>query len=262
MKNTQSLQLITGTHSIKAALNNAKRKCLEVYATEDGFKNFLKLNKMSRQDVSNKVDKINLGDPHQFQQHAVKYFRDLGFEFTKINSGIFLLAKTLPEFTWTDLTKMIKSKKVVALDHVTDVHNAAAIIRTCAFYNVGALIVEMKGSFSLTPGLFRIASGGLESVAIFSTNNLTATLRSLKQLDVSIVGLSEEAPKDSSENLPLNKSAQICLVFGSEDKGLSNAVERELTSHISIPSADQASITSLNVSVAVAVTLERLRVTT
>lgn len=259
MKTTQTTQLITGTHSIKAALNNPKRKCLEIFATDDGFKNFLKLNKMSRQDVSNKVEKINLADPHQFQQHAVKYFRDLGFEFTKINSGIFLLAKSLPELTWTDLTKMLKTQKVVALDHVTDVHNAAAIIRTCSFYNIGALIVEMKGSFSLSPGLFRVASGGLESVAIFTTNNLSATLRSLKQLDISVIGLSEEAPRDSSQALELNKSAQICLVFGSEDRGLSNAVERELTSHVSIPAAEGAVITSLNVSVAVAVTLERMR---
>lgn len=258
MKTTNSLQIIAGTHSIKAALANSKRKCLEVYATEDGFKTFLKLNKMSRQDVSNKVDKINVVLPHQFQQHAIKFFRDLGFEYTKINSGIFLIAKSLPELTWQELTKIFKTQKVVALDHVTDVHNAAAIIRTCAFYNVGALIVEMKGTFSLSPGLSRIASGGLESVRIFTTNNLSATLRSLKQQDVTIIGLSEEAPKQPA-NVQLDKSAQICLVFGSEDKGLSHAVERELSSHISIPCAENALITSLNVSVAVAVTLERMR---
>lgn len=259
MKSTQSTQLILGTHSITAALKNPKRKCLEVYATEDAFKIFLKQNKMSRQDVSNKVEKIHLVDPHQFQQQAIKYYRDLGFEYQKITSGIFLTAKTLPEVLWPELLKILKSKKVVALDHVTDVHNAAAIIRTCAFYGVGAIIIEMKGSFSLSPGLFRIASGGIESVAIFSTNNLSATLKSLKEQKIAIIGLSEEAPK-ASLNLPSHdKSAQICLVFGSEDKGISHAVERELTSHIAIPSADSALITSLNVSVAVAVTLERMR---
>lgn len=259
MKSTQSTQIIIGTHSIRAALENPKRKCLEVYATDDAFKSFLKQNKMSRQDVSNKVEKIHLVDPHQFQQHAIKYYRDLGFEYQKLTSGIFLLVKKLPEVSWAELTKILKTKKVVALDHVTDVHNAAAIIRTCAFYGIGALIVEMKGSFSLTPGLFRIASGGLESVAIFATNNLTTTLKSLKEQKVSIIGLSEEAPSQNTEITIKDKSAQICLVFGSEDKGLSHAVERELTSHISIPSADKASITSLNVSVAVAVTLERMR---
>lgn len=259
MKSNPTLQLIIGTHSIKAALLNSNRKCLEVYATEDGLKTFLKYNKMSRQDVSNKVNKIHVVDPHQFQQTAVKYYRDLGFEYQKITSGIFLLAKPLQEVTWTDLTKIVKVKNIVALDHVTDVHNAAAIIRTCAFYNVGALVVEMKGSFSLSPGLFRIASGGLESVAIFSTNNLSATLRGLKQQGTKIIGLSEEAAVEAPKDISKDQSTQTCLVFGSEDKGLSNAVERELTDHIFIPAAEHATITSLNVSVAVAVTLERLR---
>ena len=259
MKTSQALQLIIGSHSIKAALDNPKRKCVEFYGTEDGLKVFLKYHKMSRQDITNKVNKVNVVDPHQFQQLAIKHFRDLGFEYHKITSGVFLLAKSLPEISWQDLLKIFKGQKVVALDHVTDVHNAAAIIRTCAFYGVGALIVELKGSFSLSPGLIRIASGGLESVAIFSTNNLTATLKSLKQQGVSIIGLSEEAKNSSIPEKVTDQSAQICLVFGAEDKGLSNAVERELDFHLAVPAAPNANIESLNVSVAVAVCLERLR---
>jgi 23S rRNA (guanosine2251-2'-O)-methyltransferase len=259
MKTIPTQQIIIGQHSIKAALYNSKRKCLDFYATDDGLKAFLKYHKISKQDVSNKVNAIHVVDPHQFQQVALKYYRDLGFEFQKITSGVFLIAKPLPEISWQDLLKISKDKKIVALDHVTDVHNAAAIIRTCAFYGIGALIVEMKGSFSLSPGLVRIASGGLESVSIFSTNNLPATLKSLKQQGITVLGLSEEAKNSTIPDTVKDKSAQICLVFGSEDKGLSNAVERELDNHLAIPAATGASIESLNVSVAVAVCLERLR---
>ncbi len=259
MKTSPTTQIIIGSHSVKAALDNPKRKCLEFFATEDGLKAFLKYHKISRQDITNKVNKVHVVDPHQFQQSATKLYRDLGFEYQKITSGVFLLAKPLQEISWQDLLALSKKRKIVALDHVTDVHNAAAIIRTCAFYGVGALIVEMKGSFSLSPGLIRIASGGLESVSIFSTNNLPATLKSLKQHGVLAIGLSEEATSYSLPDTVADKSAQICLVFGAEDKGLSNAVERELNVHLALPASNQASIISLNVSVAVAVCLERLR---
>ena len=261
MKAQQAQQLIIGSHSLKAALLNPKRTCLDFYATQEGLKNFLKYNKMSRQDVSNRVKNIHVLDAHRFQQSAQKLFKDLGFEFSRITSGVFLLAKTLPQPSWQELLKISKNKKIVALDHVTDVHNAAAIIRSCAFYDVGAVIVEVKGSFSLSPGLIRVASGGVESVAIFSTHNLPATLRQLKEQGLEVVGLSEEATISVDElgGKMESKDGNICLVFGSEDKGLSHAAERELSSHLSIPSANNAVISSLNVSVAVAVTLERLR---
>ena len=124
MKITQPIQIIIGHHSIKAALDNSQRKCLDFYATDDGLKAFLKYHKISKQDISNRVNSLYLMDPHQFQQAAIKQYRDLGFEYHKINSGVFLTAKPLQEISWTDLIKLSKSKKIVALDHVTDVHNA------------------------------------------------------------------------------------------------------------------------------------------
>lgn len=260
MKSNPLSQIIIGHHSIKAALDNKNRKCLEFCATTEGLNAFCKYHKISKQDISNKVQSVRLLDAHQFQQSAMKSYSDLGFEYQKITSGAFLIAKSIAEISWQDLIKISHSKKIIALDHVTDIHNAAAIIRTCAFYGVGALIKEIKGSFSLSPGLIRTASGGIESVPLFTTNSLLTTLKNLKQQQIKIIGLSEEEKNTELPEGVRNKNSHMCLVFGSEDKGLSHAVERELDVHLSIPPIAGSLIKSLNVSVATAVCLERLRI--
>lgn len=260
MKNNPSIQIIIGAHSMLAALKNPKRVCTEFVATEDGLKNFLKMSKISKQDISNKVDKITLCSPHLFQEAAKKNYSNLGFEFQKISSGCFLIAKTLPLLKWQELLTASQNGILVALDQVTDIHNASAIIRTCAFYGVKALILELKGSFSMSPSLLRIASGGIEVVPIQTTNNLSATLSELRKHDVKVCGLSEEGAEDlnkiSSDKTSVKK---ICLVFGSEDRGISHSVERELDFNLAIKPSKASNLNSLNVSVAVAVTLDRLR---
>lgn len=259
MKNFPINQIIIGTHSILAAIKNPNRICLELVATDDGMKSFLKTVKMSKQDISNKVNKVSLLDAHQFQESAKKNYGNLGFEYQKLSAGIFLIAKTLPQIKWNELVKASTNGILVALDQVTDIHNASAIIRTCAFYGVKGLIVEFKGSFSMSPSLLRIASGGIESVPIMTTNNLSATLVELKKNGVKVCGLSEEGKDDLNKITSGQKDKnQICVVFGSEDRGISNAVERELDHNLCIRPSKNSNINSLNVSVAVAITLDRL----
>ena len=190
MKESPQKQIIIGLHSIKAAIDNSHRVCLELIGTDDGFKNLNKLHRLSKQILEKKVRKVAQLTAHEFQQVAQAYFRDLGFEFQRIASGVLLVVSPLPFLTWQELGKIAGQKNIVALDQVTDIHNAAAIIRTCAFYGVGALILESKGSFNITPGLSRIASGGLETIPLFITSGLPATLRKLRESGVRLIGLS------------------------------------------------------------------------
>ena len=60
------------------------------------------------------------------------------------------------------LIYQIKSKnqlRIIALDQVTDAHNAGAIIRTAGFYNVDVILTPQKKSFGVGPSFFRSASG-------------------------------------------------------------------------------------------------------
>ena len=69
--------------------------------------------------------------------------------------------------------------KILCLDQVTDVHNAAAIMRTAAFYNVNYIVFAVKNNFKLGPSTARIASGALEYINIVKCNSLPKFLSAL-----------------------------------------------------------------------------------
>ena len=82
-------------------------------------------------------------------------------------------------------------------------------------------------------------------------------IRTLCDRGVSCIGLTEHADirlgDVSKEDL---ENPRVCLVFGSEDRGLSNAVLRVLPKKISLES--RGMIKSLNVSVATAISMEKI----
>ncbi len=64
----------------------------------------------------------------------------------------------------------------VRLDQITDVHNAAAIMRSAAFYGVDCVLISQKGNFGMGPNFARIASGALEYVKIIQFSPQTTFL--------------------------------------------------------------------------------------
>ncbi len=241
-----SKDLITGFHSIHHALKNPKRNVIEVLATDKGLQEYKK--KYSHIDAELKRLK-----PHEFQAQSEKLYKEAGFKFQKISSGLLLIAEGLEykSHAWLyDHIEKNDSVKLLALDQVTDIQNAGAILRTAAFYNIDALIVGIKGSFSLTPSFFRNTSGAFEHVPFIQVPSLSKTLKTLSEKNVKIIGLSEEANDDEFE-----RTSKECFIMGSEDNGLSHAVERCIDHNIALKAAGE--IESLNVSVATAVTLER-----
>ncbi len=241
-----SKDLIIGFHSIFHALKNPKRKIIEVLATDKGLQEY----KKQYSPIDANVRKLK---PHDFQTQSEKLYKEAGFKFQKITSGVLLVAESLEykSHAWL-YDHLEKNEKVtlLALDQVTDIQNAGAILRTAAFYNIDALIIGMKGSFSLTPSFFRNASGAFEHVPFIQVPSLSKTLKTLSDKNVKIIGLSEEASDGSFE-----RSSKECFIMGSEDTGLSHAVERCVDYNIALKAAGE--IESLNVSVATAVTLER-----
>ncbi len=240
-----SFDLILGYHSIHHALNNSKRSGFELFSTKDGMAKYqskyqkrVEFIECSKQDIQKKYQAV---------------CSELGLKNSKLQGEIFLKVNQLEELGNAFLYNLVEKKediKLMALDRVTDIHNAAAILRTNAFYNTDGLIISQKSSFKFTPSFFKISSGGFEHVPIIRTPNLAKTLKNLNSKNVDVVGLSEEV--DSTE---FKKSNRWCLVMGSEELGLSHAVERSLSSHIKLEAVGE--INSLNVSIASAVALEK-----
>ncbi|MBP9674908.1 MAG: RNA methyltransferase [Bacteriovoracaceae bacterium] len=248
----REIDLIIGIHSIEHALKNPQRKNSKLWATEEGLTDFCKKTSMQKKDLEKfSVQRVTL---HNLQEAAKKSFKKMGYEFTRIPSQIFLETSPMPILHGEDMFKKLEKNpklKILCLDGVTDIHNGAAILRTAAFYAADVLILESKESFGLTPAFFRIASGATEHVHIVQVGNLSKVLKRLQDIDVTVIGFSENA-----ENHTVKKNSEsVCLVLGAEDRGLSNAVERILTHKVSIPSL--GAIKSLNVSVASAIAMSQ-----
>lgn len=245
--------IIIGSHSIAEALSNAERDRKVLYGTDKGVSAF-KSQYPAMKPILNDIEVRTMSEA-EFHSEAQKIFLSLGHEYYKIPSHIYLLADSLPIFGPDWVFHLVKKGqgKFLALDQVTDVHNAGAILRTAAFFGIDAVVTGSKGIFGLTPSFFRIASGGVEHVKMVKCSGLSGFISKFQELGGRCLGFKEDAPKISKQSVKEDQS--LCLVFGAEDKGLSHAVERVLQEFVSLDATGK--IKTLNVSVAAAVAMEK-----
>jgi 23S rRNA (guanosine2251-2'-O)-methyltransferase len=253
--------LIIGLHSISEAIKNTDRKIVKLSGTAKGIqeleKNLGQSNKLLK-DVA--VEKI---DSHKLQGIAKDFCKQKGWEYRRITSQVLLQTQCLEErnFSWF-LSQVEKKdcpekfKKILILDQVTDIHNLAAISRTAAFFGVGAILYSMGSGISKTPAFFRMASGACEHVEFINCNALHKIALKLQSLEdkFTCIGLSEKNSKDVNEQVAALKGRPLCLVMGAEDKGISNALQRNLDFLVALEASGP--IDTLNVSVASALAMK------
>ncbi|MCD6347871.1 MAG: 23S rRNA (guanosine(2251)-2'-O)-methyltransferase RlmB [Bacteroidales bacterium] len=144
---------------------------------------------------------------------------------------------------------------ILALDGVTDVRNFGAIVRSAEIAGAHAILVPDKGSAQINPEAMKSSAGALNILPIARTTNLPATLRSLRESGLKILGATEKAAR-TLYNQEL--TTPLVIVMGSEEDGLSGAVIRICDELIKVP--QKGKIASLNVSATAAVLLfETLR---
>jgi 23S rRNA (guanosine2251-2'-O)-methyltransferase len=139
----------------------------------------------------------------------------------------------------------------VALDGITDPRNLGAIIRSVSAFSGHAVIVPERRSVGLTASAWKTSAGAAVRVPVARATNLTSTIKAMKELGVYVVGLDG----DGDVSLPeLGLATEpLCIVVGSEGKGLSRLVRETCDQIVSIP-IDSA-MESLNASMAVGITL-------
>lgn len=251
--------LIIGIHSIILAMQNPNRSWWVLHTTKDALE---KIKKELPQDIAKKLNDSNLKifDPEKLQNEGKKLFQKLGHSYKRIPGQSFLTAEGLNSLSVPDILSEIKEKKhlkMICLDQVTDIHNAAAILRTAAFYQVDFLIIGQKGNFSFNPGLFHLSSGAAEFVPVVSASRIPALINKFTELGVETIGLSEDGKSFSEiESESSLEKQNVCLVFGKEDTGISFAVKRNLKHLVKLESLGK--IQTLNVSVAAAISMEKI----
>ena len=145
--------------------------------------------------------------------------------------------------------KMPSKGLVVALDGIDNPHNQGAILRTCAFFGVEGLMVPGNGKVSAIPSsAARMAEGGLETVRIFTSTDLSSSLRDCREQGWFVVG-ADAGAKETLSNAKIKFPAVV--VMGNEQEGLSSRVKQRCDTLVRIPGKGQ----SLNVSVAAGIIL-------
>ena len=238
-KNSNQSYWIIGKHAVEAALKNSKRIKYHLCLTKENFTALslnnlqIKTDIMSRSEISTITDNLNT---HQ---------------------GIALLVKPLEANNLnTYLEKNQENQSTfIILDQITDAQNIGAIIRSASAFSAAGIILLDKNSPNENSTMAKAAVGTLEIMPLFKVTNLVQTLNKLKKYNFWTVALDAKANQTLKQLSDSTKifSENIGIVMGSEGKGIRELVKKncDIITKINI----EKSIESLNVSVALAITL-------
>lgn len=140
---------------------------------------------------------------------------------------------------------------LVLLDHITDPHNAGAIIRTAECAGAHGVVLPERRSVGVNATVRKAAAGAAAHLPVARVSNIAQTIRTLKKAGVWIFGADLGA-----ESVPLTAAdfaRDAAIVIGAEGAGLSQLVRRECDYLVRIPMLGK--VESLNASVAAAVLL-------
>lgn len=139
----------------------------------------------------------------------------------------------------------------VALDGITDPRNLGAIIRSVSAFAGQVVIVPERRSAGVTASAWKTSAGAASRIPVAKATNLNRVIEDLKKQGVFVVGLDGDGDVELPE-LEL-ATEPLCVVVGSEGKGLSRLVAENCDQIVSIP-IDSA-MESLNASMAVGIAL-------
>jgi 23S rRNA (guanosine2251-2'-O)-methyltransferase len=144
--------------------------------------------------------------------------------------------------------------KLLILDELTDPHNVGAIVRTAVAFGVDHLIKTRYNSPKDMAVISKTSAGTSEFVNIMEVININRAIEILKKSGYYVVGLCGRSKKNLRD---VRDMANLCLVIGSEGKGLRRLVRKNCDILCSIKMKNEA-VESLNASVAAALAIYEL----
>lgn len=140
---------------------------------------------------------------------------------------------------------------LVALDGVQDPRNLGAVVRSASAFGAHGVIVPERRAAGMTATAWRGSAGAAARLPVARVTNLSRTILELQKAGIFVVGLAADGDMELEE---FGGAADpLCIVVGSEGKGLSRLVAEKCDQILSIPMA--GSTESLNASVAASVAL-------
>ncbi|MBM9537351.1 23S rRNA (guanosine(2251)-2'-O)-methyltransferase RlmB [Desulfobulbus alkaliphilus] len=139
--------------------------------------------------------------------------------------------------------------RLLVLDSIQDPRNLGSILRSALAAGFVNVIMTRERSVPITGTVARTSAGALAHLRLCRVVNLAETLRILKEHGFWIYGAVAESEVVSVYNVDF--SGPICLVIGSEGKGIRPLVRKQCDILVTIPMCTP--FNSLNASVAAAI---------
>lgn len=153
-----------------------------------------------------------------------------------------------------DILNEAKRKKekafILILDGIEDPHNLGSIIRTAETAGVHGIIIPKRRTVTVNSTVAKVSAGAVEHMKIARVNNITDTIRKLKENGLWIIGTD-----GSATTLYYNQDLKgdIAIVIGSEGFGMSRLVKENTDMLVKIPM--KGKVTSLNASVSAGIVM-------
>ena len=139
---------------------------------------------------------------------------------------------------------------IIILDGIEDPHNLGSIIRTAETAGVHGIIIPKRRTVTVNSTVAKVSAGAVEHMKIARVNNITDTIRKLKENGLWIIGTD-----GSATTLYYNQDLKgdIAIVIGSEGFGMSRLVKENTDMLVKIPM--KGKVTSLNASVSAGIVM-------
>lgn len=228
--------IITGKNTVKEAIKT-NRKIYELYVQKGTNKDVLFLAYKDNKIKIVELDKQKINNllPGKHQGIGAK----------------------VEEYTYTPLEKVLgkkkKNKLFIMLDGLEDPHNLGAILRSADAFGVDAIITPKNRSVKLTATVAKVSTGAIEHVDVVEVTNLNQTIKKLKDDGFWIVGTDAETDMTLKE---VDVDTNLCIVIGSEGKGISRLVKENCDYTVKIPMVGH--VNSLNASVSAGIVIYEL----
>jgi 23S rRNA (guanosine2251-2'-O)-methyltransferase len=163
-------------------------------------------------------------------------------------------------FEYVSLEEAIASRSAgqslfVVLDHITDPHNAGAIIRSAECAGATAVVIPERRAAGVNATVRKAAAGATAHVPIARVANVAGALRTLKKAGVWAAGAA--AGPGTVAYTTADLRGDLALVIGAEGDGISQVVRKECDFLLNIPMF--GTLESLNASVAAGILLFEAR---
>ncbi len=240
-----------GTHAVKAALVNKRRKAIRLLCTLNARDSLLKDGipiPFEPEDTMPRDIDREIGAGHVHQGIAMLTDRVVQPRLDQILTSSAHASESGP-------------RRIVFLDQVTDPHNVGAIMRSAAAFGARAIVQTSRNGVPETGTLAKTACGAFEVLPLVSVTNLSRALEEVADAGFLRIGLAGEGTQTPQD---IDTSRDLAIVLGAEGKGL-RAKTMDTCDHLMrlpMPGLERLEamhgIDSLNVSNAAAVTLYAL----